>query len=47
MIHKLSDVQSTNIGPNTKVWQYAIILKEARIGDGCNIQCHTFIENDV
>ena len=47
MIHPLSDVQSKNIGQNTSVWQYAVILSGAVIGDNCNINCHTFIENDV
>lgn len=46
-IHPLADVQSTNIGANTQVWQFAIILKGASIGADCNINCHTFIENDV
>lgn len=47
MIHPLSDVKSTNIGEGTTVWQYAVILENAVIGEGCNINCHTFIENDV
>ncbi len=47
MIHSLSDVQSKNIGKNTFVWQYSIILPGASIGENCNINCHTFIENDV
>src|SRR5215216_7366035 len=46
-IHPLSDVQSEHIGKNTKIWQYAIILKGATIGENCNINCHTFIESDV
>lgn len=46
-IHPLADVQSTNIGHGTTVWQYAVILKGAVIGKDCNINCHTFIENDV
>jgi UDP-2-acetamido-3-amino-2,3-dideoxy-glucuronate N-acetyltransferase len=45
--HPLSDVQSGNIGKGTKIWQYVVILKEAVIGENCNINCHTFIENDV
>lgn len=45
--HPFADVQSNNIGHNTKIWQYAIILKNAIIGSNCNINCHTFIENDV
>lgn len=47
MIHKLSDVGSTNIGPDTQIWQYCIILAGARIGSNCNINCHCFVENDV
>ncbi len=46
-IHKLSDVQSRNIGANTTIWQYSVILPEAVIGDDCNVCAHTFIENDV
>jgi len=47
MIHVLADVQTNSIGPNTSVWQFSIILSGAVIGDNCNINCHTFIENDV
>jgi len=47
MIHPLADVQSTNIGLNTAVWQFSIILKGAKIGSNCNINCHCFIENEV
>ena len=46
-IHPLADVQTTNIGNDTQIWQFAIILKGATIGNNCNINCHTFIENDV
>ena len=47
MIHPLSDVQSKAIGEGTRVWQYVVILPEARIGRDCNICSHCFIENDV
>jgi UDP-2-acetamido-3-amino-2,3-dideoxy-glucuronate N-acetyltransferase len=47
MIHKLADVQSINIGIDTKIWQYAVVLSDAIIGNNCNINCHTFIENKV
>ena len=47
MFHPLADVHSTNIGEGTTVWQFAIILQGAVIGKNCNINCHTFIENDV
>ena len=46
-IHPLADVQSEHIGEGTRVWQFSIILKGAKIGRDCNINCHTFIENDV
>jgi UDP-3-O-[3-hydroxymyristoyl] glucosamine N-acyltransferase len=46
-IHHLADVQSKQIGKNTFIWQFCVILKGAMIGDDCNINCHVFIENDV
>lgn len=46
-IHPLSDVQSTNIGENTTIWQFCVILPKAKIGKNCNINCQVFIENDV
>lgn len=46
-IHPLSDVQSNNIGEGTRIWQFAVVLKEATIGRNCNICAHTLIENDV
>jgi acetyltransferase-like isoleucine patch superfamily enzyme len=47
MIHPTSDVQTPSIGTDSTVWQYCVILKNARIGDHCNINAHCFIENDV
>tara|TARA_R110002050_G_scaffold270114_2_gene413057 strand:+ start:8182 stop:8730 length:549 start_codon:yes stop_codon:yes gene_type:complete len=47
MIHPLADCQSSKIGENTSVWQYAVILSGAKLGSNCNINCHSFIENDV
>lgn len=47
MIHKLSDVQSTHIGKDTLIWQFCVVLKDAHIGDNCNINANVFIENDV
>ena len=46
-IHPLSDVQTNNIGDGTEIWQFAVVLKGATIGKHCNINCHTFIENEV
>ena len=47
MIHKLSDVQSSNIGKDTNIWQFCVVLKNAKIGKNCNINAHVLIENDV
>ncbi len=47
MIHKLADVQSLNIGKDTNIWQFCVVLKDAKIGDKCNINANVFIENDV
>lgn len=47
MIHPLSDVQSKNIGENTNVWQFCVVLPKAVIGSNCNICSHCLIENDV
>ena len=46
-IHIFSDVQSTDIGENTYIWQYCVVLPQAKIGKNCNICSHCFIENDV
>jgi len=46
-IHPLADVQTDQIGEGTTVWQYSVILKDAQIGENCNINALTFIENDV
>ena len=47
MIHPLADVQTQQIGEGTRIWQFAVVLSGARIGKNCNVNCHTFIENDV
>jgi acetyltransferase-like isoleucine patch superfamily enzyme len=47
MIHPTAEVQSGNIGENTFIWQFSVVLKKARIGSNCNINFNVFIENDV
>lgn len=47
MIHPLADVQTSEIGEATRIWQFAVVLKGAKIGSRCNICAQTFIENDV
>lgn len=45
MIHPLAQVMTPFIGEGTRVWQFAIILDGAVIGQDCNINCHTLIES--
>ncbi|MGB3918227.1 MAG: N-acetyltransferase, partial [Thiothrix litoralis] len=47
MIHALADVQTQTIGNDTKIWQFVVVLSQAKIGHNCNICSHAFIENDV
>ncbi|MEB0029004.1 DapH/DapD/GlmU-related protein [Pseudomonas sp. MH9.2] len=46
-IHPLSDVKSSHIGKDTRVWQYAVVFDGAVIGENCNICAHTLIEKGV
>lgn len=46
-IHALSDVQSSDIGNGTRIWQFSVVLQGAKIGQECNICAHTLIEGDV
>jgi acetyltransferase-like isoleucine patch superfamily enzyme len=46
-IHPLADVQSPHIGEGTRIWQFCVVLPDARIGSECNICAGVLIENDV
>jgi len=46
-VHQSSDVQTHDIGKATRIWQYCVVLPNARIGANCNICAHVLIENDV
>ena len=46
-VHPLGCCESKQVGAGTRVWAFAHILPNARIGAGCNICDHVFIENDV
>lgn len=47
MIHQLSDVQTKAIGDRTRIWQFCIVLAQAKIGSDCNICANVFVENNV
>ena len=46
-IHTTADVKTHSIGEGTHVWQYVVILPDAKIGKDVNICAHCFIENNV
>lgn len=46
-MHPQALVESTQIGEKTRIWAFAHILPDAKIGIDCNICDHVFIENDV
>ena len=46
-VHPLADVHATDIGTGSRVWQFVVILANARIGRDCNICSHCLIESDV
>ena len=46
-IHPLADVQTSQIGVGTTIWQFSVVLAGAKIGANCNVNALTLIENDV
>ena len=44
MIHELAFVECENIGKNTGVWQFCVVLKGAYIGSNCNLNCNVLVE---
>lgn len=46
-VHEKGLCDSQNIGEGTRIWAFAHVLPDARLGKECNICDHVFIENDV
>lgn len=46
-VHPKGLCESRHIGKDTKIWAFAHVLPEARLGVDCNICDNVFIENDV
>lgn len=42
--HPLALVESDAIGPRTRIWAWAHVMKGARIGADCNVGEHCFVE---
>ena len=46
-VHRLALVESSEIGRGTRIWAFAHVMKNARLGCDCNIGEHAFIESGV
>jgi len=46
-IHSHALVESEHIGPGTRIWAFAHVLRGAVIGADCNICDHSYIDEDV
>lgn len=44
-VHPHALVESDSVGPGTRVWAFAHIMKGARVGARCNICDHAFVES--
>jgi acetyltransferase-like isoleucine patch superfamily enzyme len=43
--HSTAIIESEQIGPRTRIWAFAHVLRTARIGADCNICDHVLVEN--
>lgn len=46
-IHPTALVDTTHIGDDTRIWAFAHVMPNAKIGRNCNIGDHVFIETNV
>lgn len=46
-IHPLADVADCQIGEGTRIWQFVVVLKGAKIGVDCNVCAQSLIEGHV
>ena len=46
-VHSNALVETEHIGDGTRIWAFAHVLGGARIGRGCNVGDHCFIEGNV
>jgi len=46
-VHPSAEVGSKTVGTGTRIWQFVVVLPNAKIGEYCNICSHCLIENDV
>ncbi len=43
-IHERALCESDDVGPRTRIWAFAHVMKGARVGADCNVGDHAFIE---
>lgn len=46
-VHPQGLCESKHVGEGTRVWAFAHVLPQAKIGRDCNVCDHVFVENDV
>ena len=46
-VHPQAIVETNDIGPDTRIWAFAHVMPEARLGAECNVCYHTYIDNGV
>lgn len=43
-IHRFAHVVGSSVGPRTRVWQFASVIRNARIGADCNIAAYAIVD---
>jgi len=43
--HPTALVESKEIGPGSRIWAFAHVMKGSRIGSDCNVGDHCFVES--
>lgn len=43
-VHAQAVVETTDIGPGTRIWAFAHVMEGAQIGADCNVCDHTYVE---
>jgi UDP-2-acetamido-3-amino-2,3-dideoxy-glucuronate N-acetyltransferase len=46
-VHPQAIVETRDVGPETRVWAFAHVMPDARVGAECNVCDHTYIDNGV
>lgn len=44
MIHPLAHVENATIGKGTRIWQFASVIRNARIGEDCTIASNALVD---